>query len=430
MAYEYNVPGIRFDIAGKAIADAFYREAQLEAKRQINFQNQIDKEYKLYNGKVRKQDSALFDSAFQEYQDAGKAYQQLNRRGGKRFQEVSRVLDEKRLALRDLIEDSAKWGANGSNLEKARKDSKNFVDQDKYMNYMNDLYTMNSKELNDKYGGIQNAPKLSEFEWKPENVKPADLIKINTYVKGRNQITPGNTLKVIPSLNDDGTVKTRPTEIEFGGQKTKVDVPLKTIAVGPNSIGILQAVGEFGQIPSVNTMYKGMYDKVLKDAANPENPGQQDIAIKSLAKASQVFNVTRDQITPEMYYASTYIDPDMNGTVEVEDWDTLLKKLSVPEKELGMEARRVSMAKAIQEMRDNNASSGLDKLNKMLTVLTKVQNTGSMYHDDMKKTIQDVFKSLGWNITQEAFNKMWEGSFLNKLSQRTGGFTPIVPEEQ
>jgi hypothetical protein len=423
MAYEYNVPGIRFDLVGKAISDALYRQAQLEAKKQIDFQNQIDKEYRLYSGKVRKQDSALFDSAYQEYENVAKEYSRLNRRGGERFKQVSKQLYEKRKSMMDIVEDSTQWGAQGINIEKLRKDSKGLIDQDKYFSYMNDLYTMNTAELNKKYNGIQNAPKIQDFEWKPESVKSSDLVRINTYVKGRNEITPGNTLKVIPTLNDDGTVKTRSIDLEFGGQKTKIDVPLKTIAVGPNPIGILNAVTEFGQIPSIGNLYKGMLTKTLADAANANNPAQQDLAIKSLSKASELFNVTRDEITPEILYASTYVNPDMMGNIEVEDWDTALKKISIPEKELGMKARRIAMAKAIKEMKDSNAGSGLDKLNKMLTVLTKVQNTGSMFHDDMKNTIQGVFKGLGWDITQDAFNKMWEGSFLNKLSQRTGGIT-------
>jgi hypothetical protein len=428
MAYEYRVPGLRFDLAGKAISDALFREAQLEARRQINFQNEIDKEYRLYNGKVRKQDSAIFDAAFQEYQDAAKVYQNSNRRGGKKMQEISRQFSEKRQAVRDIIEDSAKWGAQGLNLEKARKDSKNFVDQDKYTNFMNDLYTMNRNELNAKYSGIENAPKLSDFEWKPENVKPADLVRINTYVKGRNQITPGNTLKVIPSMDEKGMQKEREMVLNFGDEQLAVKVPLRTIAVGPNPLGILQAVSEFSEIPSVNTLFKGSFDRVLKDAANPQNPGQQEIAIKNLDKTSQLFNVTRDQITPQMYYASTYIDPEMNGTIEVEDWDTLNKRIGVIAKDLAIKGKKVDIAKAIEDLKQS--TSPIDQLNKMLTVLGKVEATGAMNQDDMSNTVKNVFKSLGWNITDQTFDQLWKGSFQSKLGRRTGGFELLTPEER
>ena len=161
----------------------------------------------------------------------------------------------------------------------------------------------------------------------------------------------------------------------------------------------------------------GTHQKLTRDAADPSNPSQQDVAIKTFDKASKLFGSTRDNITPEMLYASTYVDPDMNGSYEVEDWDTLLKQLSVPEKQLGMESKRIAMQKAIKDMADSNMLSGLDTLNKMLTVLSKIQNTGAIYQDDMKKTIQQVFKGLGWTIDQEQFNKMWQGSFLNKIGQ-------------
>lgn len=426
MAYEYRVPGLRLDLAGKAIADALYREAQLEARRQISFQNEIDKEYRLYNGKVRKQDSAIFDAAFQEYQDVGKMYQALNKRGGKKIQEVSRQLGEKRRAVLDIVEDSAKWGAQGLNLEKARKDSKNFVDQDRYMDFMNDLYTMNRNELNAKYSGIENAPKLSDFEWKPENVKPADLVRINTYVKGRNQITPGNTLKVIPSIDENGVQRERPMTLNFGDEQLQVSVPLRKISVGPNTLGILNAVSEFGEIPSVKTLYKGVLGKALKDAADPQNPGQQDVAIKSLDKVSQIFNVTRDQITPEMYYASTYVDPEMNGTIEVEDWDTFNKRIGVIQKDLAIKGKKVDIAKAVNDLKES--TSPLDQLNKMLTVLSKVENTGAMNQDDMRTTVKNVFKGLGWTISDDTFDKLWKGSFFSKLGRRSLGYQELTDE--
>lgn len=429
MAYEYRVPGLRFDMAGKAIADALFREAQLEAKRQNDFQNTIDREYRLYNGKVRKQDAAIFDSAFQEYQDIAKAYNSVNRRGGKKIQEISRQLDEKRRAVLDIVDESAKWGGKGIDLEKARKDSKMFINKSKYQEYMNDLYTMDRNQLNAKYNGIQNSPKLSDFELKKGNISLSDYAKINNFIQKTNLITPSNTIKAIPSMDDNGRQKERQMTLRFGDEELPVQVPLKKIVIGPDPIGLYNSVKILGMRDDIKEIYNVLLDDVLKNAANSQNPGEQDIAIKSLSKVSQMFGVPRDQITPEMYYASTFVTPDMTGTLEIEDWDTFNDKIGVIQKDLAIKGKKVDIAKAVQDLIDS--TSPLGELNKGLSILSKIESTGAMNQDDMKESIKNAFKTskLKWNITDKTFDELWKGSFQSKLARRTGEFISIPLEE-
>lgn len=422
MALQYNVRGLNFDVAARAISDNLFRYAQIEAQRQKNFETNLDKEFRLYSGRIRKQDLGEFNRVFTEYENAAKNYSRSNRKTDKNIQGVSDDLAIARKNMRDFVTSSTAWGAQGSSIEKLRKDSKQLVNLDLWNSYMNDMTTLTTTQLNEKYGGADKAPGLDTFKWNEKSLKPTELKTLDSIILNGNPIQPENVMKVMPAFNPDGTRKRKIEKISFGGETIEVEVPVSKIDVSPDVQGLLASSINASIIPGFKTHMQGLFDKTMEMAQNPNNPAAQAYGVKKIEDITKIYNIKKaEDITPEMFYASMFVKPDSIGSVELPDWNTLMKEAGTIEKDLEIKGRKINMALAIKKAAEDSKMSALDNGNKLLTFLTKVQNTGAMNQEGMKSFIQNVFKSLGLSIENEDLNKMWQGSYLNKLSQRLGG---------
>jgi len=421
MALEYNVRGLNFDVAARAISDSLFKYAQLESKRRQELQTSIDKERRLYNGKVREQDVAVFDSAFQEYENAAKIYNSLNRRGGPKFKKAAQDLTQARKNMVDVAERSSKWGGELINMEKARRDSKKMVEQKKYLSYVGDLYNKNMKELDAKYKDPESAPKLDEFEWKMENQK-GTLKDISNWVKSTVKVDGSSFIRKMPSLDDQGNIKTKPIEIP-GIKGDPMQVRMMKYEYGANPENVLMSIVSGG----VNEDWKELYDNTFKSftnmASDTSNPSLQKFAIEEISRAAKTYNIPTANVRGEHLIAMNFIDSQMNGVSEMEDWDDLNKQLSIKLKGLGLESKQLDIVKKIQE---NQQGFSFTELNKILTSLSSIRATGALYIPGMSSIINQVFGPRGIQVTEatlnDAYNKSGANIEMLKTGTQTGGF--------
>jgi len=225
MAYEYNLSPIDIDGAIKAVQDNAFRAEQLRLKYEESISKSVDDQYKMYGGKVRKQDQAEFDGLFSQYAEAQKRYQSLNRFGGNRA-ELTKAAGDAQMYKNNMmayIKESTSWGATQTGMAKIYKDGSKLLNRKKYDDAWMNMSSMTTNELKEVYTKEGKNTFPTDFDFKEEDYGPEEVMKFSRAIKQSLPISAPNTIKEMPvidpatgkpinTLNRNGMIGTIPQD--------------------------------------------------------------------------------------------------------------------------------------------------------------------------------------------------------------------------
>jgi hypothetical protein len=415
MAYEYRLPPIDIDGAIKAVQDNAFRQEQLRLKYEESMNKAIDDQQKLYNGKVRDQDVAEFNGKFAAYAEAQKAYQALNRRGGRGGDLTASKLfaDRAKNDMLSYVDESTSLGSMQIGLGKMFKDPTKVLNTNKYTEVYSDLSTLNVGRLKEKYNGdLNKIPK--DFEFKQEDFSNDDMKDLADVIKRYLPINAQSSFsRPIPSIDPTtGKQKMSKQSINFEGKSMTVDVPMDIIKSGIDPITTLNAV-----ISASKNQKNADYMKVLKrdlykSAEDPSNPQVQKEAQDRIKRTMDIFGINdKTNITEQHLFASTFVDQARMGDIEVENWSKLDDIASMFTKANGLKLKDLQMQKLKNDINESKSPSGMKILNQLLTVYSKAVATGLTNVDQWATQFENMFKALGYPMDKATILKAAEGQF-------------------
>jgi hypothetical protein len=412
MAYEYRLTPIDIDGAIKAVQDNAFRAEQLRLKYEESMNKSVDDQYKLYNGKVRKQDIAEFDSLFAEYSNAQKRYQSLNRFGGNRADLTQAGSDAEmyRNKMLSYVKDSSGWGATQGGMGKIYKDPNKLVNRKKYNEAWMNMSSMTTNELNQAYGGIDKFP--TDFDFKEDDYGPDDVIKFSRAIKQSLPISAPGSIKEMPVIDPNtGKQKVVTREIAFEGRKMTVEVPVNTVRAGidPN-VALNSVIMNSATDDNTLTYLKAIKKRVFDSAANTQDPQSQKDSEAQIQRAMQIYGIKdRTQVNEYHLFASNFVDQNRMGEVEVEDWNKLDDYASLFAKANGLKLDNLRMQKLKKDIQTSNNDISLATLNKLLNMYKTARDTGMTSVEEWLPTIEGVFRKYNLPMSREIIKKASEG---------------------
>jgi hypothetical protein len=412
MAYEYRLSPIDIDGAIKAVQDNAFRQEQLRLKYEESMNKSVDDQYKLYNGKVRKQDIAEFDSMFAEYSNAQKRYQSLNRFGGNRADLTQAGSDAEmyRNKMLAYVKDSSGWGATQGGMGKIYKDPNKLVNRKKYDEAWMNMSSMTTNELNQAYGGIDKFP--TDFDFREEDYSPDDVNKFSRAIKQSLPISAPGSIKEMPVIDPaTGKQKVVTREIAFEGRKMTVEVPVNTVRAGvdPN-VALNSVIMNSATDQNTLTYLKAIKKRVFDAAANTQDPQSQNDSEAQIQRAMQIYGIKdRTQVNEYHLFASNFVDQNRMGEVEVEDWNKLDDYASLFAKANGLKLDNLKMQKLKKDIQTSNNDMSLATLNKLLNMYKTARDTGMTSVDEWLPTIEGVFKKYNLPMSRDIIKKASEG---------------------
>lgn len=436
MAYEYRLSPIDIDGAIKAVQDNAFRQEQLRLKYEESMNKSVDDQYKLYNGKVRKQDIAEFDSMFAEYSNAQKRYQSLNRFGGNRADLTQAGSDAEmyRNKMLAYVKDSSGWGATQGGMGKIYKDPNKLVNRKKYDEAWMNMSSMTTNELNQAYGGIDKFP--TDFDFREEDYSPDDVNKFSRAIKQSLPISAPGSIKEMPVIDPaTGKQKVVTREIAFEGRKMTVEVPVNTVRAGvdPN-VALNSVIMNSATDQNTLTYLKAIKKRVFDAAANTQDPQSQNDSEAQIQRAMQIYGIKdRTQVNEYHLFASNFVDQNRMGEVEVEDWNKLDDYASLFAKANGLKLDNLKMQKLKKDIQTSNNDMSLATLNKLLNMYKTARDTGMTSVDEWLPTIEGVFKKYNLPMSRDIIKKASEGvaiqaqDFQNLYWDGVSGGVPGTP---
>jgi hypothetical protein len=436
MAYEYRLSPIDIDGAIKAVQDEAFRREQLRLKYEESINKSVDDQYKLYNGKVRKQDIAEFDSMFAEYSNAQKRYQSLNRFGGNRADLTQAGSDAEmyRNKMLAYVKDSSGWGATQGGMGKIYKDPNKLVNRKKYDEAWMNMSSMTTNELNQAYGGIDKFP--TDFDFREEDYSPDDVNKFSRAIKQSLPISAPGSIKEMPVIDPaTGKQKVVTREIAFEGRKMTVEVPVNTVRAGvdPN-VALNSVIMNSATDQNTLTYLKAIKKRVFDAAANTQDPQSQNDSEAQIQRAMQIYGIKdRTQVNEYHLFASNFVDQNRMGEVEVEDWNKLDDYASLFAKANGLKLDNLKMQKLKKDIQTSNNDMSLATLNKLLNMYKTARDTGMTSVDEWLPTIEGVFKKYNLPMSRDIIKKASEGvaiqaqDFQNLYWDGVSGGVPGTP---
>jgi hypothetical protein len=436
MAYEYRLSPIDIDGAIKAVQDNAFRQEQLRLKYEESMNKSVDDQYKLYNGKVRKQDIAEFDSMFAEYSNAQKRYQSLNRFGGNRADLTQAGSDAEmyRNKMLAYVKDSSGWGSTQGGMGKIYKDPNKLVNRKKYDEAWMNMSSMTTNELNQAYGGIDKFP--TDFDFREEDYSPDDVNKFSRAIKQSLPISAPGSIKEMPVIDPaTGKQKVVTREIAFEGRKMTVEVPVNTVRAGvdPN-VALNSVIMNSATDQNTLTYLKAIKKRVFDAAANTQDPQSQNDSEAQIQRAMQIYGIKdRTQVNEYHLFASNFVDQNRMGEVEVEDWNKLDDYASLFAKANGLKLDNLKMQKLKKDIQTSNNDMSLATLNKLLNMYKTARDTGMTSVDEWLPTIEGVFKKYNLPMSRDIIKKASEGvaiqaqDFQNLYWDGVSGGVPGTP---
>lgn len=431
MAYEYRLPVIDIDGAIKAVQDNAFRQEQLRLKYEESMNKSIDDQQKLYNGKVRDQDVAEFNGKFAAYAEAQKAYQSLNRRGGRgeKLTAAKLLADRAKNDMLSYVDESTSLGSMQIGLGKMFKDPTKVLNTNKYTEVYSDLSTLNVGRLKEKYNGdLNKIPK--DFEFKQEDFSSDDMKDLAGVVKAYLPISAQASLSRPIDAIDPSTGKQKMAQksVTFQGKSLTFEVPLKVIKAGIDPITTLNAV-----ISASKNQKNADYMKVLKrdlykSAEDPANPQVQKEAQDRIQRTMDIFGIKdKANITEQHLFASTFVDQARMGDVEIEDWNKLDDIASMFAKANGLKKGELVMKKLKKEIIESNNPSGIKTLGQLLNIYTKAVATGITNDDQWATQFETLFKEQGYPMNKATILKAGQGIFNQNQALLNSIFGGTVP---
>lgn len=417
MAYEYNVPGLDLGAVAKTFTDQLYRNAQLQAKRQQALDKQFENEFKIFSGKIRRQDLSEFESVFAEYKDMGKTLQKANKGIFGNISSLSMGKDMSKDKMMNYISESAQIGEYAKNLNKYRSDAKYLADRDKLDAILMDASTLTTNQFKDKYGDVSGWPKVQDFEWKPEKY---DDSKNYNDIKKTLFFNPSSTLNSMRAKNDDGTDKKMELSFSVNGGQKRFEVPVITVTANPDPYNVLERVRATSYNPSQNTFYKWLKDKTIAEAKDPANPSMQAAAQKKLSFASQLYNTDVESLTPEQVYAAGFINPDRPSSFEVPDFKALDKMLDLERFEMQKAKNAIQLKKLNQEISQIKNDFGIKTAQKYVTLFKGLQEIGATSSEQWMNQFGPIFSGVGLPVDDATIKQMFNNAIETRKNTQYG----------
>jgi hypothetical protein len=433
MAYEYKLSPIDISGAIKYVQDNAFKQEQLRLKYEESINKSVDDQYKLYNGKVRKQDVSEFDALFSEYANAQKRYQSLNRSGGKRDELTQAGVDAEmyRNKMLAYVKDSSGWGATQGGMGKIYKDPNKLVNRKKYDEAWMNMSSMTTNELNQTYGGIDKFP--TDFDFKEEDYGPEEVMKFSRAIKQTLPISAPNAIKEMPVIDPaTGQQKLVKREISFNNMKMVVDVPVNTVKAGIDpSVALNSVIMNSATDQNTLTYLKAIKKKIFDSAANAQDPQSQKDSEAQIQRAMQVYGIKdRTQVNEYHIFASNFVDQNRMGEVEIEDWNRLDDYASMFAKANGLKLDALQMKNLKKQISSSNSDMSITTLNKLLTMYKTARDTGLTSVDEWLPTIEGVFKKFNLPMSRDIITKASQGiaiqaqDFQNLYWNGVGGNPP------
>ena len=391
------------DVSGfsKAISDAAYKAQQLALKQEDYMNRSIDNQFKMYSGKLRKNDAAKFDSYFAEYEQAQKQYQRLNRIGGRpdEIRKASELAAEKKSSMMNFVERSTAYGAYQMGLAKMYKDPSKLVNRDKFTNVYSTLDSLNADELDQEFGGLDKMPKSFEV-----SEKDYDMGKVFTNIKKITTIGSPSNYKEEFDYVVDGKQVTKNYTTPSG---VTLNIPQKVIRYGASPSELYQSIWVS---TTQNQQDKGSPDVYLKkyqDEVSSGNPVLVKDAQDRIQRTMKSFNIQDpSQVTGAHLMAQTISDQNMKEVV-VEDWTKYQNIEDEVDRATNRKLKGLALQKAVKELQEQKQASSLEALKKVGSLYGSFLNSGFAFNpgamQQLKNAIQQKFPGI--EISVDALNK-------------------------
>ena len=423
---KYTPSFIDYGAVAKVYSDELYRQAQLNAKRNDALDKHFDTEYKMYSGKVRKQDLAEFDSSFAGYQMAAKGYQRANKSTGRNISEASTEVQSARNNMIGYIQDSAQLGEYGKNLNKYRTEAKNLVDRDQLDKVLMDASTMTTSQFKETYGDSSKWLSADKFAWKPEKF---DEPKLHKSIKETLFFRPPTASNMIDAVDENGQRKMMDFSFDVDGVQKTYKVPVKIVTTNPNPDEVLQNVTRTSYEHSNNNFYTWNKDQLFTAAQDQTNPAVSQQAQKVLGFAAKMYKTDVNSLTPQQIYAASFINPDRPSSFEVPDFKYLNQQMKAEMFELSKKKANKAIEKLQKDINNTESEFGIKTAQKYVTLLKGLQEIGATSNEEWMKEFGPVFDAVGLPTDQSTLKNMWNGAIQNKLYEQYGEPTPASSDQ-
>lgn len=367
------------DVSGfsRAFSDAMYRQAQLNLRREQIIDQDIDRYFRSYTGKVRPNDTNRYNEYFNNFKEAGTTYMKLNKSGiaGADLTQAKQNFDIAKKQLDDFSNTSRTIGEMQKNLGRMPKGK--ILNTEQYWSTMSDLSNMDADDIVSKYGGVEKIPQTFGFVEKDFNFKGfMGDVKTGLSMKPKAPV-------VWEPVIENGKRVTEPQEFVLKDEKGKdykatFDVPVLkyNVSVKPNDY--LSAV-EMASLTSTKSKdYLKYYkNKLIDDASNQQdaNAAQMSKSVIDYAMNAYGKNKIEDLSGSELFAAKLAMQSDF-GSITKPDWDGLGDLYSLYSKATGLavnEQRKKLLNKQIAAM---DEMKNVRNLNTVLSLIDKSQDTG------------------------------------------------------
>lgn len=380
----------------KSISDAAYKAQLLAMKQQEAMNRAIDNQFKMYSGKLRKQDSAKFDSYFNEYSNALKTYQRYNRGLGRSsdMMAASELVNEKKQAMLDFIDRSTKLGQVQLGLGKLYKDGGKLLNKSKYNEVYNNLDSYDADQLNELYGGIDKIP--TDFELKKQDI---DTNKYFGTIRSFSKIGNVSSTAIKQRKIDANTNQqvTRPYPIgEFG----EINVPVVEVKVGMTPAEARNAVwasstGEFQDAPD-------LFLKEVNDGINSDNPSVKQQSIDKMNRVMSTFGIKDPkQVTGVDILAQSILDQSQQ-TIEIEDWSKLKNIEGIIKGRAGLKLSQQRLALARSAFNEAKKNSALKLAGQAGTIVGSYLNSGLIDNKQSLDFLANALVGAGFDVKLDA----------------------------
>jgi hypothetical protein len=389
------------DVSGfnKALNEQVFRNAQLNLRREQLLDNDITQFQRSYTGKLGPNDLNKFNDYFSEWTNLSKLEQRA-RRSGERPEVLSRISMASQMAKKkmdDFTGRSIAYNQLRTNLGKLPKNS--IGDTEQYQTNMNALATLDSDELDARYGGVDKVPQVYKF-----NMANFNPVKFNSAISSSLKFIPKPAEKYIPSMKD-GKRFTQTRELSANDAvgniiSAKLDVPQKQLNITADPIANRQAVEQASYDNTANKDFlKFFREDIINSANNQQDPVRADASSKLLNYAmtnygkSSIENISGE----DLYAAKITMDGDL-GVVYEDDYDALGDIYDVFRQRAGVTKDRLSIASMQQGLKNAKKESSLTKINQLVSLYQKTSSMG-LYDDKIIDILNNSAKDAGINFT-------------------------------
>lgn len=411
MAYEYNVPGLKFGDAVKVFSDEVFRRQQIQAKQQEAMDRAVDNQYKLYSGKLRKNDAAKFDSYFAEYEQAQKQYQRMNKFGGRadEIRKASELASEKKQAMMDFVGRSTAYGAYQTGLSKLYKDPTKLLNRTKFNETYSNLDMYDADELDTRFGGLDKLPK--DYEIKPEDVDMNAWLDVANKVTKFRNISSGSVKrpKIDPAT---GQQITRPFSIEGYGTFQMPVIEYKISLTPEESYNAAMLASVPG---TKNAEVPTLAKKQLDDDLRSDNPTVAAAAQNRLKATMDMYNIKDPSQVTGVYLLAQDINSKSESTLELDDWSTFENIQQQIGREQGKIMDKTKMKLLEKKIEQAGNDTAIKNAQKIASFLNSAMTSGILFEEKGLKWANEVIQTLnpGWALSQDMINRMKAGKIFS-----------------